>query len=99
MAHERSPLRLVPEPVPGPEVRAVPRTLGAVELLPGRIRAALLDRSGAVLDRTEAEFDASSPSPAGPDEALARVAAVFEGHRPSGIGVAAAGVIDPAGAG
>ncbi|MFF6932894.1 ROK family protein [Streptomyces sp. NPDC008312] len=97
MAHERSPLRLVPDPVPGPVVRAVPRTLGAVELLPGRIRAALLDRSGTVLERAETEFDAASPRPAGVDEALARVAAVFEGRRPSGIGVAAAGVIDPAG--
>ncbi|MEU9356874.1 ROK family protein [Streptomyces sp. NPDC048301] len=97
MAHERSPLRLVPDPVPGPEVRAVPRTLGAVELLPGRVRAALLDRSGTVLDRAEALFDPASPSTCGVDEALARVAVVFDGHRPSGIGVAAAGVVDPAG--
>ncbi|MFE3515607.1 ROK family protein [Streptomyces sp. NPDC059166] len=97
MAHERSPLRLVPDPVPGPEVRAVPRTLGAVELLPGRVRAALLDRAGTVLARAEAVFDAASPSPSGVDEALARVAAVFEERRPSGIGVAAAGVVDPAG--
>ncbi|WP_392667336.1 ROK family protein [Streptomyces sp. LN785] len=97
MAHERSPLRLVPDPVPGPEVRTVPSTLGAVELLPGRVRAALLARSGAVLGRAEAEFDAASPSPAAVDEALARVAVVFEERRPTGIGVAAAGVIDPAG--
>ncbi|MEU0127286.1 MULTISPECIES: ROK family protein [unclassified Streptomyces] len=88
-------MRLVPDPVPGPEVRAGSGTLGAVELLPGRVRAALLDRSGVVLDRAEADFDTGSASPAPVDGALARVSAVFEGRAPSGIGVAAAGLVDP----
>lgn len=96
MAHERSPLRLVPEPAPGGgALRTAPGALGAVELLPGRVRAALLDRSGAVLDRAEALFDATAGRTAEVDGALTRVAAVFAGRRPAGIGVAAAGVVDP----
>ncbi|MFJ4918407.1 ROK family protein [Streptomyces sp. NPDC088725] len=97
MVPERSPLRLVPDPVPEPTAAPrAPRTLGAVELVPGRVRAAVLTMSGTVLDRAEAAYDAAGATPADIDTALARAAAVFAGHAPVGIGVAAAGLVDPA---
>ncbi|MFE9252803.1 ROK family protein [Streptomyces sp. NPDC007088] len=96
MAHERSPLRLVPEPATGPVGAEAPAVLGAVELVPGRVRAAVVARSGGVLERAEAGFDAASLLPGEVDAALARAAGVFAGHRLSGVGVAAAGVVDPA---
>src|SRR5690606_19371569 len=64
----RAALRLVPDPAPG----ARARTLGAVEVLPGLVRAALMDMSGAVLRRGEAAFapaDAAGDA-AGVDAAL-----------------------------
>jgi predicted NBD/HSP70 family sugar kinase len=83
-------LRLVPD---AGEPR--PLRLGAVELLPGRVRAALLDASGAMLRRAEERFDAKARDTAAVDGALAGAARCFAGERPAGIGVAAAGVVDP----
>ncbi|WP_158880526.1 ROK family protein [Amycolatopsis anabasis] len=85
----RPALRLVPEPPAQPR----PHTLGAVELLPGRIRAALLDLGGAVLRRAEAAYSPRIRAEA--DAALARaVTECFGEARPVGIGVAAAGLVD-----
>lgn len=95
MVHERPSLRLVPEPAPEPSARPVPRVLGAVELLPGRVRAAVLTVSGRVLDRSEAAYDAAAVRPTAVDAALAAAAGVFDGRRPVGIGIAAAGLVDP----
>lgn len=95
MADERFPLRLVPALDPEPVAPRGPRRLGAVELVPGRIRAAVLDMSGTVVERTETGYDAASALPADLDAALARAARVFAGARPEGIGVAAAGLVDP----
>jgi predicted NBD/HSP70 family sugar kinase len=95
MADERFPLRLVPEPAPGPVTPRAPRRLGAVELVPGRVRAAVLDMSGAVLERAETSYDAPGALPEDLDAALARTAQIFAGSRPEGIGVAAAGLVDP----
>lgn len=96
MVHEGSPLRLVPEPAPGPVAPRPPRTLGAVELVPGRVRAAVLTMSGTVLRRAEASYDAGTALPADIDTALALAAEVFAGYDPVGVGVAAAGIVDPA---
>jgi len=95
MTDERVPLRLVPALEPEPVAPRAPRRLGAVELVPGRIRAAVLDMSGAVLARTETGYDAATALPADLDAALARAAEVFAGGVPQGIGVAAAGLVDP----
>lgn len=95
MVHERSPLRLVPEAAQRPSAPPAPRRLGAVELLPGRIGAAVLSMAGQVLDRTESRYDAAGATPADIDGALAQVAGVFAGHEVQGIGVAAAGLVDP----
>lgn len=95
MVHERPSLRLVPEPAPEPSTPSAPRMLGAVELLPGRIRSAVLTVSGRVLDRSEVAYDAAVPRPAEVDAALARSAGVFADRRPVGIGIAAAGLVDP----
>ncbi|MFE4724008.1 ROK family protein, partial [Streptomyces sp. NPDC056728] len=62
--------------------------LGAVEVLPGVVRAARLSRTGVVLGRTEAFYDTDDASPDGVDAALERAVAVFAGHRPVGVGVA-----------
>ncbi|MER6531075.1 ROK family protein [Streptomyces sp. NPDC001508] len=88
-------MRLVPELEPQPVAPRAPRRLGAVELVPGRITAAVLDMSGAVLERTETGYDAATALPADLDAALARAAQVFAGGPPQGIGVAAAGLVDP----
>nr|WP_262414367.1 ROK family protein [Streptomyces acidipaludis] len=88
-------MRLVPDPEPEPVAPRAPRRLGAVELVPGRIRAAVLDMSGRVLERTETGYDAATAVPADLDAALARAAGVFAGGAPQGIGVAAAGLVDP----
>ncbi|WP_162929357.1 ROK family protein [Streptomyces sp. YIM 130001] len=89
-------MRLVPEPESGPPA---PRpALGAVEVLPGLVRAALVSRAGELLHRTETAFDAAGPRSC-VDEALRAAAeACFrgEGRRPAGVGVAAAGLVDPA---
>ncbi|OZM84258.1 ROK family protein [Pseudonocardia sp. MH-G8] len=85
----RAALRLVPEPAAAPPAR----TLGAVELLPGLVRASLMELSGAVLRRGEAAF--APAEPAGVDAALlAACAPCFGAERPLGIGVAAAGLVD-----
>ncbi|MFJ4713808.1 ROK family protein [Streptomyces sp. NPDC088785] len=97
MAHERIPLRLVPDPRPDEPTGRDTGVLGAVEVLPGTVRAALLTRTGAVRDRAQARFDATSADPAVVDRALGEAARVWAGHAPAGIGVAAAGVVDPAG--
>nr|WP_069462940.1 ROK family protein [Actinacidiphila rubida] len=88
-------MRLVPALEPEPVAPRAGRRLGAVELVPGRVRAAVLDMSGAVLERTETAYDAATALPADLDAALARAAEVFAGVRPQGIGVAAAGLVDP----
>jgi predicted NBD/HSP70 family sugar kinase len=95
MVHEFPPLRLVPDPVPGPQAAPAPRGLGAVELLPGRVRAAVLSMSGAVLRRAEAGFDPAAVAGGEIDAALATAAEVFAGHDLAGVGVAAAGLVDP----
>ncbi|MBU3862716.1 ROK family protein [Streptomyces sp. 4503] len=95
MAHKRSPLRLVPEAAPQPAAPQAPRRLGAVELVPGRVRAAVLSTAGRILDRTESSYDAATATPEDIDTALAGAAGVFHGHELQGIGVAAAGLVDP----
>ncbi|WP_187285363.1 ROK family protein [Streptomyces sp. OR43] len=96
MAHERIPLRLVPDPQPEEPAGRDVGVLGAAEVLPGLVRAALLTRAGAVRERTRARFDAGSADPAVVDAALREAAAVFAGQDLLGVGVAAAGVVDPA---
>ncbi|MFH8441939.1 ROK family protein [Streptomyces sp. NPDC018026] len=88
-------MRLVPEAARQPATPAAPRRLGAVELVPGRVTAAVLSMGGRVLDRTEASYDAAGATPADIDGALAGVAGVFAAHEVQGIGVAAAGLVDP----
>jgi glucokinase len=95
MVHERSPLRLVPEPEPQPTAPRARQTLGAVELVPGRVRAAVLSMAGLVLERIETSYDAAAAHPADIDTALTEVAGIFADHEPQGIGVAAAGLVDP----
>jgi len=87
---ERPALRLVPEPAADP----APPVLGAVELVPGRVRAALLDLSGAVLRRAEAGFDRGAPDRAPIDAALEQAARACFDSPPLGVGVAAAGLVD-----
>ncbi|MEU7405474.1 MULTISPECIES: ROK family protein [unclassified Streptomyces] len=88
-------MRLVPEAARQPAAPAAPRRLGAVELVPGRITAAVLSVAGRVLDRTESSYDAATAAPADIDRALAQAAGVFAAHEVQGIGVAAAGLVDP----
>lgn len=95
MAHKRSPLRLVPEAAPQPAAPQAPRRLGAVELVPGRVGAAVLSMAGRILDRTESSYDAATATPADIDMALAAAARSSCGHELQGIGVAAAGLVDP----
>jgi glucokinase len=66
-----------------------------VELVPGRVLAAVLTMAGVVLDRAESAYDPATATPADIDAALAVAARVFAGHTPEGIGVAAAGLVDP----
>ncbi|MFD7948630.1 ROK family protein, partial [Streptomyces sp. NPDC059744] len=96
MAHERIPLRLVPDPRPDEPAGRDVGVLGAVEVLPGLVRAALLTRAGAVRERAQARFDARSADPAVVDAALREATVVFAGQALLGVGVAAAGVVDPA---
>ncbi|WP_433273504.1 ROK family protein [Pseudonocardia xinjiangensis] len=91
----RASLRLVPQPAPRPTVRQA-RTVGAVELLPGVVRCALMDLSGAVLRRGEASFSPVTAAPTQVRDALLEAAEVcFAEDTPLGIGVAAAGLVDP----
>jgi glucokinase len=91
----RASLRLVPQPVARPTLRQT-RTVGAVELLPGVVRSALMDMSGAVLRRGEASFPPVTASPAEVGDALLEAAeSCFADDSPLGIGVAAAGLVDP----
>jgi glucokinase len=88
----RRALALVPElrEEPGP------RTLGAVELLPDRVRAALLGMDGTVLRRAEAPYPGATATAAEIGEVLLDAAGECFGERlPIGIGVAAAGLVDP----
>lgn len=98
MAVERPPLRLVPDQVDQAPRPPAPRpALGAVEVLPGVVRAALVSRTGELLHRTETAFDANGPRGC-VDSALREAAqACFAapGRTPAGIGVAAAGLVDP----
>jgi glucokinase len=87
---ERPALRLVPAPAVEP---AAP-VLGAVELLPGRVRAALVDLSGELLWRAEAAYPRGTADLAEIDAALAEV--VRFPVQPMGVGVAAAGLVDAA---
>ncbi|WP_020499612.1 ROK family protein [Sciscionella marina] len=74
-----------PEPAPW---------LGAVELVPGQVTAALLHRSGELERTARASFGARA-GVAEIEDALYRVGAeCFGGHRLLGIGVAAAGLVD-----
>ena len=96
MAHRFPALRAVPGPRPRPAEPTGVRTVGAVEVLPGRIRAALLDGSGTVLRRAEAGFGAAG-RPGDPlDAALARATGILAGRDLAGVAVAAAGLVDPA---
>nr|WP_198601508.1 ROK family protein [Streptomyces sp. MH60] len=88
-------MRLVPDAAEQPAAPAAARRLGAVELVPGRVRAAVLSMAGRVLDRAEASYDAATATPADIDGALAGVAGVFAAQEVQGIGVAAAGLVDP----
>ncbi len=94
MVQESSPLRLVPDPARG-RPPAAPRRLGAVELLPGRVSAAVLSMSGTVLRRAESAFDPAAGAHGEIDAALARAAEVFAGQDVAGVGVAATGLVDP----
>ncbi|MEU8712288.1 ROK family protein [Streptomyces sp. NPDC048663] len=95
MVHKSSLLRLVPDAAEQPAAPPAAPRLGAVELVPGRVRAAVLSMAGRVLDRTESSYDAARAVPADIDRALDRVAPLFAEHRLQGIGVAAAGLVDP----
>ncbi|MEV7043591.1 ROK family protein [Amycolatopsis sp. NPDC051061] len=88
---ERPALRLVPAPA---ATEAGGPLLGAVELLPGRVRAALVELSGVVVWRAEATYPRGTADRAEIDAALAAVTR-FPAP-PVGIGVAAAGLVDSA---
>ncbi|NGN69076.1 ROK family protein [Streptomyces sp. A7024] len=93
MAGEPRHLHLVPDP-PAP-VPARP-LLGAVEVLPGQVQAALVDRSGELLRRTTTGFDPAAPDAAGVDAAVRQAALeCFDGCELIGVGVAATGIVDP----
>lgn len=81
-------MRLVREPEPG-------QWIGAVEVVPGRIRAACVHRSGTLREEAVAEFDPKTANLAELEAALRRVGtACFTDRRLLGIGVAAAGLVD-----
>jgi glucokinase len=73
-----------------------PKTLGAVELLPDRVRAALLAMDGTVIERAELPYPGATASAAEIGEVLLAAAQECFGEQlPIGIGVAAAGLVDP----
>ncbi|MCQ9708575.1 ROK family protein [Streptomyces sp. NEAU-PBA10] len=88
-------MRLVPEAAPQPSTPPAPRRLGAVELVPGQVRAAVVSMAGRVLDRTEVSYDAAGATGEDLDQALAEVAELLAAHDLLGVGVAAAGLVDP----
>ncbi|MBL0777097.1 MULTISPECIES: ROK family protein [Streptomyces] len=88
-------MRLVPEAAPQPSTPPAPRRLGAVELVPGQVRAAVVSMAGRVLDRTEVSYDAAGATGEDLDQALAEVAELLAAHDLQGVGVAAAGLVDP----
>ncbi|MFF8567243.1 ROK family protein [Streptomyces albidoflavus] len=88
-------MRLVPEAAPQPSTPPSPRRLGAVELVPGQVRAAVVSMAGQVLDRTEVAYDAAGATGEEIDRALAAAAEVFAAHDLQGVGVAAPGLVDP----
>ncbi|QVQ52773.1 ROK family protein [Spiractinospora alimapuensis] len=67
--------------------------LGSVELLPGSVRAAVLERDGGVRHLVEATFDPSVPG-AVRDTLTDVVQRCFTFHRVTGIGVACPGLVD-----
>ncbi|PSK93804.1 glucokinase [Murinocardiopsis flavida] len=92
-SRRRTALRLVTAPATADPTPAI----GAVDLLPGRIRAALLDMGGAFLRRSEVPYPAASVAPREFAALLGRaVRECFGARRPCGIGIAAAGLVDPA---
>lgn len=95
MVHKSSLLRLVPEAAPRPSTPPAPRRLGAVELVPGQVRAAVVSMAGQVLDRTEVSYNAAGATGEEIDRALAAAAEVFAAHDLQGVGVAATGLVDP----
>ncbi|MGW9598312.1 ROK family protein [Streptomyces albidoflavus] len=88
-------MRLVPEAAPQPSTPPAPRRLGAAELVPGQVRAAVVSMAGRVLDRTEVSYDAAGATGEDLDQALAEVAELLAAHDLQGVGVAAAGLVDP----
>ncbi|MFE1088385.1 ROK family protein [Streptomyces albidoflavus] len=88
-------MRLVPEAAPQPSTPPAPRRLGAVELVPGQVRAAVVSMAGRVLDRTEVSYDAAGATGEDLDQALAEVAELLAAHDLQDVGVAAAGLVDP----
>jgi glucokinase len=73
-----------------------PKTLGAIELLPDRVRAALLGMDGTVLQRVEARYPGATATAAEIGNVLLDAAEECFGEQlPIGIGVAAAGLVDP----
>ncbi|TCP45431.1 glucokinase [Tamaricihabitans halophyticus] len=95
-SRHRAALRLVEEPAEQPAAEPASHGgLGALELLPGRVRAALLDRTGRVLRRTQVSYPTGTPDTAQIDAALRAVATeCFGPDQPVAIGVAAAGLVD-----
>ncbi|MGN0117864.1 MAG: ROK family protein, partial [Streptomyces albidoflavus] len=87
MVHKSSLLRLVPEAAPQPSTPPAPRRLGAVELVPGQVRAAVVSMAGRVLDRTEVSYDAAGATGEDLDQALAEVAELLAAHDLLGVGV------------
>ncbi|NED99234.1 ROK family protein [Phytoactinopolyspora halotolerans] len=71
-----------------------PTALGAVELLPGLVRAAVVDGDGAIRHLIEREFDTSGD--VGAVEAVISdvIQQCFTFHRVRGIGVASPGLVD-----
>ncbi|MGW3434794.1 hypothetical protein ACWDHW_43870 [Streptomyces melanosporofaciens] len=68
-----------------------------MEVLPGQVRAALVDHSGKLLRRTTAGFDPAAPEAAGVDAAVRQAAReCFEGRELTAVRVAAAGTVSAA---
>lgn len=71
-------------------------SIGAVEILPGRVRAATVSLTGEIRGRATAPFATRTADPAGFAAALRSCCAeAFAGTTVVGIGVASAGLVDP----